>query len=102
MDGYFLVPFAPFLFVLGIIWIKSQSKLEEKRIAAGAARKGEDKSPQQTTQIAELQERVRVLERIVTDGGYDLATRIEALRDERGIEGGRKITSSGETLERTR
>jgi hypothetical protein len=28
-----------------------------------------------------------VLERIVTDGGYDVATQIEALRDQRRVEG---------------
>jgi hypothetical protein len=27
-----------------------------------------------------------VLERIVTDGGYDVATQIEALRDQRRVE----------------
>ena len=29
---------------------------------------------------------MRVLERIVTDGGYDVATQIEALRDQRRVE----------------
>jgi hypothetical protein len=38
---------------------------------------------EQVELIRELQDRVQVLERIVTDGGYDLATRIEALRDQR-------------------
>jgi hypothetical protein len=31
----------------------------------------------------ELEDRLRVLERIVTDKGYDVATQIEALRDQR-------------------
>ena len=86
MDGIFLVPFAPFLFVLGIIWLSNHRKLEEKRIAAGAARQGEDNSAQVIGRVDELEDRVRVLERIVTDGGYDLAHKIEALRDERGLE----------------
>jgi hypothetical protein len=34
----------------------------------------------------ELEERMRVLERIVTDKGFDVAARIEALRDTRRIE----------------
>lgn len=34
----------------------------------------------------ELEERVRVLERIVTDKGYDVATQIEALRDTTRVE----------------
>ena len=33
-----------------------------------------------------LEQRMRVLERIVTDRGYDVATQIEALRDERRLE----------------
>ena len=42
-------------------------------------------APEQAREVKELQERVRVLERIVTDGGYDLASKIEALRDERAM-----------------
>ena len=34
----------------------------------------------------ELEDRLRVLERIVTDKGYDVATQIEALRDSRRID----------------
>jgi hypothetical protein len=34
-------------------------------------------------EMKELRERVKVLERIVTDGGYNLANEIEALRDAR-------------------
>ena len=85
MDGMWLAPFAPFLMIVGIVWVRSHAQLEEKRIAAGASQRGKN-DPQQAGQIAELQERVRVLERIVTDGGYDLAHKIEALRDERGVE----------------
>ena len=36
--------------------------------------------------LEQLEERVRVLERIVTDRGYDVATQIEALRDQRRVE----------------
>ena len=80
MDGMWLAPLAPFLMIVGIVWVKTQARLEEKRIAAGASQRGKS-DPQQAGQIAELQERVRVLERIVTEGGYDLATQIEALRE---------------------
>ena len=80
-DAGLLIFLAPFLMVVGIVWVRSQAKLEEKRIAAGAADRGKG-DPQQARQIAELQERVQVLERIVTEGGYDLAYKIEALRDE--------------------
>ena len=85
MDGMWLAPLAPFLMIVGIVWVKTQARLEEKRIAAGVADRGRS-DPQQAKQIAELQDRVRVLERIVTDGGYDLAHKIEALRDERGVD----------------
>lgn len=33
----------------------------------------------------ELEERMRILERIVTDKGYDVATQIEALRNDRPL-----------------
>jgi hypothetical protein len=36
--------------------------------------------------VHDLEDRVRVLERIVTDKGYDVATQIEALRDQRNVE----------------
>ena len=86
MDGVFLVPFAPFLFVLGIIWISKHHKLEEKRLAAREARQASAGDTQNAARIDELEDRVRVLERIVTDGGYDLASKIEALRDERPLD----------------
>ena len=78
-DAGLLIFLAPFLMVVGIVWVRSQAQLEEKRIVAGADRGKGD--PQQAQQIAELQERVQVLERIVTEGGYDLAHKIEALRE---------------------
>lgn len=77
---------APFLMVLGIVWIGSQKKLEEKRITATAESSAE-KAAQYASHTAELEKRVQVLERIVTDRGYDIATQIEALRDTRTVEG---------------
>ncbi|WP_419716224.1 hypothetical protein [Altererythrobacter aquiaggeris] len=76
---------APFLMVLGIVWITSQKKLEEKRISATAENSAE-KAAQYASQTKELEQRVQVLERIVTDRGYDIATQIEALRDTRSVE----------------
>jgi len=76
---------APFLMVIGIVWIRSRSKLEEKRIAATAEQSAE-KAAQYASHTSELENRVRVLERIVTDKGYDVATQIEALRDARKTE----------------
>ena len=76
---------APFLMVVGIVWIRTRSKLEEKRIAA-TAEKSAEKAAQYAAHTTELEDRVRVLERIVTDKGYDVATQIEALRDARKTE----------------
>ena len=80
-----LIPLAPFLMVVGIVWIKTQSKLEEKRIAATANQTAEH-AAQYSSRVAELEQRVRVLERIITDRGYDIATQIEALRDQQKVE----------------
>ena len=80
-----LVPLAPFIMVLGIIWLVNNRKLEEKRIGATAEASSE-KAAQYASRVGELEERVKVLERIVTDRGYDIATQIEALRDQRAVE----------------
>ena len=76
---------APFLMVVGIVWIKSRNKLEEKRLNTTAEHSAE-KAAQYATHSQALEDRVRVLERIVTDKGYDVATQIEALRDARRTE----------------
>ncbi len=80
-----LVPLAPFIMVLGIIWLVNNRKLEEKRITATAEASSE-KAAQYASRVGELEERVKVLERIITDRGYDIATQIEALRDQRSVE----------------
>jgi len=85
MDLALLIPLAPFIMVLGIVWIVKHSKLEEKRIAATASQTAEQ-AAQYSSRVAELEQRVQVLERIVTDRGYDIATQIEALRDQREVE----------------
>lgn len=85
MDLGLLIPLAPFIMVLGIVWISKKSKLEEKRLEATASNSAE-KAAQYASHTAELEQRVRVLERIVTDRGYDIATQIEALRDTTDVE----------------
>ena len=67
------------------IWSKHQRKIAELRLDA-ATQASAQKAAQYATHIAELEERVRVLERIVTDKGYDVASQIEALRDTRRVE----------------
>lgn len=85
MDLGILIPLAPFIMVLGIIWITKRSKLEEKRLEMTAEGSAE-KAAQYASHVKELEQRVQVLERIVTDRGYDVATQIEALRDTRRVE----------------
>ncbi len=80
-----IVGLAPFLMVVAIIWLINNRKLEEKRIAATAEGSAE-KAAQYASRVTELEQRVQVLERIVTDKGYDVATQIEALRDQRAVD----------------
>ncbi len=55
-------------------------KLKEKRLEVEAGLAVE-KAAQYAASNAELEARVRVLEKIVTDGGAQTAAQIEALRD---------------------
>jgi hypothetical protein len=77
------------LFALAIpiigIWSKHRQKIVELQVNATATLSAE-KAAQYATHSRELEERVRVLERIVTDKGYDVASQIEALRDSRKVE----------------
>jgi len=67
------------------IWTKHQQKMAEISSEATAAQTAE-KAAQYAAQVQRLEDRVQVLERIVTDRGYDVATQIEALRDTRQVE----------------
>ena len=67
--------------VIGGVFVKpwlahreKQMELEAKMIA--------EKAAQCATQTSSLEQRVRVLERIVTDRGIDVADEIEKLRDQ--------------------
>ena len=80
-----MVGFAPFLMVLGIVWIGSRTKLERRRLEVTAEASSE-KAAQYASRVQQLEDRVQVLERIVTDRGYDIATQIEALRDTRQVD----------------
>jgi hypothetical protein len=84
MDASFLallIPLAPFLLVGFLIWTRHQRRMIEMQSQISA-----EKAAQYATHTQELEDRVRVLERIVTDKGYDVATQIEALRDARDVE----------------
>lgn len=80
-----LIPLAPFMMVAFIVWSKNQTKLAEMKLRETAESSAE-KAAQYSTRVGDLEERVRVLERIVTDSGYNVSTQIEALRDQRRVE----------------
>ena len=67
------------------IWSKHKEKVAQIQIKTTAEHTAE-KAAQYAAQVQQLEDRVRVLERIVTDRGYDIATQIEALRDTREVE----------------
>jgi len=71
-----LVPLAPFLLLGYFIWSRHQRRMAELAIAQG---QDADAAAQA---LARLEERVRVLERILTDRSSDLAGQIEALRQD--------------------
>lgn len=72
-----LIPLAPFLLGGFAIWTRHARRLAELRADATAER-----AAQYAARTERLEERVRVLERIVTDRGTSLAQEIEALRAE--------------------
>jgi len=85
MEWGVLVPLAG-ISVGGLsIWAKHQRALAEIQLKATA-----EKAAQYATNNSDLEQRVRVLERIVTDKGYDVALQIEALRDARAIDAPRE------------
>jgi hypothetical protein len=65
------------------IKLRHREKIERMRLAAGSQQQGGTTAARQDVRIEELQDRIAVLERIVTDRGYGLAQQIEALRDDR-------------------
>lgn len=83
-----LIPF--FAILLGIsipitaIKLKHKEKLEQIRMASGG-NNDSARIAQQDAKIEVLEDRLAVLERIVTDRSYDLAHQIEALRDSSGV-----------------
>lgn len=61
-------------------WLKHKEKMAEALSAQTA-----EKAAQYAAHTERLEQRVRVLERIVTDKGVDLADEIERLRDDRPV-----------------
>lgn len=74
-----LIPLAPFLLGGFAIWTRHQRQVETIR-AKGTS----EAAAQYVAHTERLEERVRVLERIITDRGSNLAAEIESLR---GLDG---------------
>ena len=89
MDLGILIPLAGIVMGCSIpmVAIRSKSQIKIAQLnASTAAQTTAEKAAQYASRVQELEDRVRVLERIVTDKGYDVATQIEALRDSREVE----------------
>lgn len=80
-----MIPIVAMMIPIVAIWTKHQQKMAEMQVGATAEQTAE-KAAQYVGQIKKLEDRVQVLERIVTDRGYDIATQIEALRDQRRVD----------------
>lgn len=65
-------------------------RLREKKLEIDAGMAAE-KAAQYASRTAELEQRVRILEQIVTDRGADTAAQIEALRDSPRLQSGEKV-----------
>ena len=67
------------LAIFGGVFLRPWFRLKEKQLASEAKLVAE-KAAQYAAQTERLEQRVRVLERIITDRGQDLAGEIENLR----------------------
>lgn len=72
-----MIPFAGIGLACFAIWTHHQQKMMDKQSKISA-----EKAAQYATSNQQLEQRVRVLERIITDKGFDLANQIEDLRDQ--------------------
>jgi len=68
--------------IIGGVFIKPWFRLRERQLEMQSEQTAE-KAAQYAAHTERLEQRVRVLERIVTDKGIDLAEEIDRLRDDR-------------------
>lgn len=80
-----LIPIIGVSIPIVAIWAKHRKDVLQMQIEATSSQTAE-KAAQYASRVQELEDRVQVLERIVTDRGYDIATQIEALRDQRRVD----------------
>ena len=78
----FIIPILALTIPIVAILAKPWFKLQERRMEL-EARMTAEKAAQYAAHTERLEQRVRVLERIVTDKGIDLSDEIERLRDDR-------------------
>jgi hypothetical protein len=81
-----LIPLA----AIGVVPFKMWLRIKERQIEAQSSLAAE-KSAQYAQHVERIEERLRVLEQIVTDRGAETASQIEALRRHERIEGGEKV-----------
>lgn len=79
---FIIVVGIPVLVGVGGDVVKRWIKLKERQLELTSSQTAE-KAAQYAAHTERLEQRVRVLERIVTDRGIDLADEIERLRDDR-------------------
>ncbi len=76
----------PIMLIFGRPFIRQWFEFKQKALE-GEARLAAEKAARYATSNAQLEQRVRVLEQIVTDGGLETAAQIEALRAPRLTKG---------------
>jgi hypothetical protein len=77
----FVLALVLMVFILGIIRHKMGIPARSMREMRGDPPVNDVENDRLRGQVQQLQERIRVLERIVTDGGAQTAAQIEALRE---------------------
>lgn len=91
MNAYeFVLALVLLVFVLGVIRHKMGIPARSMREMRGD-RPSDQENERLREQVKQMQDRIRVLEQIVTDRGAETASQIEALREHSRIEGGEKI-----------
>ncbi len=94
MDGATAIVLAKIMIGLPVILLMVMANrfftFREKKLEVEAGMAAE-KAAQYASRSTELEQRVRILEQIATDGGAQTAAQIEALRDHAKIATGEKI-----------
>ena len=86
MELGFLIPVMGIIMGVSIpitaIKLKHRERIEQMRLAAAhSGNRDGEQDTRQAARIEELEDRMAVLERIITDSGVSVAAQIEALRD---------------------